>query len=224
MSSKHFMGYPTSFKGLDNQAIWFNEATGMFHAINQEYPIDVKDYTDSMARARGKWLKMDTESKHENKYYGYPVRPRIIAGEIWFDLERGFFHEVGENLPLVHSELTEGMKFVLDCWKDDFQNNKKDGLAYPLNTPVDDDVNHPSHYNTGEIEVLEYLTDKFGLPYVLGTLSKYAPRAGKKDDLLKDVSKIVFYAIWAQEVVLAAAENRNRCKPNELMSKFKERA
>lgn len=43
-----------------------------------------------------------------------------------------------------------------------------------------DVVNHPSHYTTGKIEVIDYIEDKdFG--YHLGNAIKYISRAGKKD-------------------------------------------
>ena len=43
-----------------------------------------------------------------------------------------------------------------------------------------DNVNHPSHYTNGNIEVIDFIEDK-NLPYHLGNAVKYISRAGKKD-------------------------------------------
>jgi len=77
-------------------------------------------------------------------------------------------------------------------------------------------VTRPPHYNEGTIETLEYLTQKFGLPYVLGQVSKYCARAEKKGSLLQDIEKAIFYSTWAKEVVLAKQEGRITCKPDDL--------
>lgn len=61
---------------------------------------------------------------------------------------------------------------------------------------MSDKVNHPSHYNTGTIEVIDYIDDKdFG--YNLGNAIKYISRAGKKDETktIEDLQK----AIWSIE-------------------------
>ena len=41
-------------------------------------------------------------------------------------------------------------------------------------------VNHPSHYNDGKIEVIDFIEDK-KLGFCLGNAIKYIARAGKKD-------------------------------------------
>ena len=55
-------------------------------------------------------------------------------------------------------------------------------------------VNHPSHYTDGKIEVIEYIEDKkFG--YCLGNAIKYISRAGKKnkDKEIEDLQKAIWY-------------------------------
>lgn len=53
-----------------------------------------------------------------------------------------------------------------------------------------DNVNHPSHYTNGKIEVWDFISDQ-KLNYARGNVIKYVCRAGKKDpskeleDLLK---------------------------------------
>lgn len=60
--------------------------------------------------------------------------------------------------------------------------------------PINDPVNHPSHYTAGGIEVLD-LIEAWGLGYHLGNVVKYVVRAGKKDPAktLEDLKKAQFY-------------------------------
>lgn len=57
-----------------------------------------------------------------------------------------------------------------------------------------DAVNHPAHYCTGQIEVIDYIEDK-GFPYHLGNAVKYISRAGRKDPekTVEDLRKAVWY-------------------------------
>ena len=57
-----------------------------------------------------------------------------------------------------------------------------------------DPVNHPSHYTSGSIEVIDYIEDK-GFPYHLGNAVKYISRAGRKDPekTIEDLRKAVWY-------------------------------
>ena len=57
-----------------------------------------------------------------------------------------------------------------------------------------DNVNHPSHYTNGNIEVIDFIEDK-NLPYHLGTAVKYISRAGQKDPekTAEDLQKAVWY-------------------------------
>lgn len=61
-------------------------------------------------------------------------------------------------------------------------------------TEVRDDVNHPSWYADGKIEVIDFIEDrKFG--YCLGNACKYIARAGRKDPEkeVQDLKKAVWY-------------------------------
>jgi len=64
------------------------------------------------------------------------------------------------------------------------------GGVEQLNNPV----NHPAHYTTGKIEVIDYIEDQ-KLPYHLGNAVKYISRAGKKDaeKTVEDLKKAVWY-------------------------------
>lgn len=57
-----------------------------------------------------------------------------------------------------------------------------------------DNVNHPSHYNDGKIEPIDYIEDK-KLNFHLGNVVKYVSRAGKKnpDKELEDLKKARWY-------------------------------
>lgn len=57
-----------------------------------------------------------------------------------------------------------------------------------------DNVNHPSHYTDGNIEVIDFIEDK-NLGFHLGNAIKYICRAGKKDKekTKEDIEKAIWY-------------------------------
>lgn len=57
-----------------------------------------------------------------------------------------------------------------------------------------DNVNHPSHYADGKIEVIDFIEDK-KLGFNLGNTVKYISRAGKKnpDKYVEDLQKAAWY-------------------------------
>ena len=59
---------------------------------------------------------------------------------------------------------------------------------------IGDNVNHPSHYTSGKIEVIDFIEDQ-KLPYHLGNVVKYVERAGKKDPTktVEDLKKASWY-------------------------------
>lgn len=59
---------------------------------------------------------------------------------------------------------------------------------------MSDNINHPSHYTSGKIEVIDFIEDQ-KLPYHLGNVVKYIARAGKKDPakLVEDLKKAAWY-------------------------------
>ena len=59
---------------------------------------------------------------------------------------------------------------------------------------VNDAVNHPAHYTSGKIEVIDFIEDQ-QFPYHLGNAVKYISRAGKKDPAktTEDIKKAVWY-------------------------------
>lgn len=68
------------------------------------------------------------------------------------------------------------------CWTED------------MLEPVNDNVNHPSHYTDGKIEVIDFIEDK-KLGFHLGNAIKYIARAGKKDKdkVVEDIQKAIWY-------------------------------
>ncbi len=59
---------------------------------------------------------------------------------------------------------------------------------------TNDNVNHPSHYTGGKIEVIDFIEDK-ELGFHLGNAVKYISRAGRKDadKTVEDLRKAVWY-------------------------------
>lgn len=59
---------------------------------------------------------------------------------------------------------------------------------------MSDTVNHPSHYNDGKIEVIDFIEDKH-LNFSCGNAVKYIARAGKKnpEKELEDLQKAAWY-------------------------------
>ena len=60
--------------------------------------------------------------------------------------------------------------------------------------PINDPINHPSHYTDGGIETIDFIEAK-GLNYNCGNATKYISRAGKKDTAERavDIAKAIWY-------------------------------
>lgn len=78
-------------------------------------------------------------------------------------------------------------------------------------------VTHPSHYNTGRIEVIEIIEDQ-GLGFHLGNAVKYICRAGRKDPEkhIEDLQKASWYISREIERLLAVREGRETVRPNDM--------
>ena len=60
-------------------------------------------------------------------------------------------------------------------------------------------VNHPSHYNSNGMEVIDVI-ERWGLGFELGNALKYICRAGRKDSsAIEDLEKAVWYSKRAEE-------------------------
>jgi hypothetical protein len=78
-------------------------------------------------------------------------------------------------------------------------------------------VSHPSHYNSGNIEVIEAIED-WKLNFHRGNAVKYTARAGKKnpDKEVEDLEKAVWYLKREIETLKAVKENRSAVRPNDM--------
>ncbi len=68
--------------------------------------------------------------------------------------------------------------------------DQKQNLEEKLDAVINDPVNHPSHYTSSKIEVIEYILDH-GFDYLLDNVVKYISRAGlkSKDTEIQDLEK-----------------------------------
>ena len=78
-------------------------------------------------------------------------------------------------------------------------------------------VSHPSHYNSGKIEVIEAIED-WGLNFHRGNAVKYTARAGKKDPNreIEDLEKAVWYLRREIENLKSRREGRQAVRPNDM--------
>lgn len=69
-------------------------------------------------------------------------------------------------------------------------------------------VEHPSHYNTGSIEVWDAIED-WGLDFFLGNVIKYTARAGKKkgESAVEDLLKATEYLRKKIELIKASSKS-----------------
>lgn len=67
----------------------------------------------------------------------------------------------------------------------------------PAQDPVDDDVNHPSHYTQGDIECIDAIKSMLGqdgyIAFLRGQVAKYNWRVLNKGNSVKDAKKAQFY-------------------------------
>ena len=101
--------------------------------------------------------------------------------------------------------IKECKEYYPNCCKDCFYSDTA-GLCCFKNRPTawcleiadkgtqPDSVNHPSHYTSGKIEVIDFIEDK-ELGFHLGNAVKYISRAGRKnpDKIVEDLQKAVWY-------------------------------
>lgn len=78
-------------------------------------------------------------------------------------------------------------------------------------------VTHPSHYNSGKIEVIEAIED-WGLGFHRGNAVKYVARAGKKDPSkeVEDLEKARWYLDREIERLKALKDGRDPVRPNDM--------
>lgn len=86
-----------------------------------------------------------------------------------------------------------------------------------LKTKKVDGVNHPAHYNRGNIECIEFIEDQgHGEGFCKGNAMKYLARAGAKGDEIEDLEKSIWYIRRHIELLRAKLEKRKPRRPNEM--------
>ena len=80
------------------------------------------------------------------------------------------------------------------CPVEDEADETDQHASAPTAKHTDNSINHPDYYNTGKIEVIDFVEDQ-KLGFHLGNAVKYICRAGKKDPHknVEDLKKAVWY-------------------------------
>lgn len=157
------------------------------------------------------WLLRVPEVEYEKYLVGVQDYPMNIAPKVFLDmiLEPAVptgFKIVDENnratIPIFEGTLEEVRSWLLQPspWHDSWRVvSSVIGPSSILWTPEqflertnerNSSINHPSHYNSGKIEVITFIEDQ-KLHFSLGNVIKYVCRAGKKDPskTLEDLMK-----------------------------------
>lgn len=95
--------------------------------------------------------------------------------------------KVNNKAPVISKTETTESYITADSVKDlyDVTTDKKPNR-------ITNAIDHPSHYNRGKIEVIDFIEDQ-GLSFHLGNVIKYVTRAGSKGDKLEDLKKARWY-------------------------------
>ena len=81
---------------------------------------------------------------------------------------------------------------IHDVTVDKWMTSSFNRSAKPMPAPVEDIVNHPTHYKTGGIETIDFIEAK-GLNYRLGNVVKYITRADHKGERKENLLKARWY-------------------------------
>lgn len=85
---------------------------------------------------------------------------------------------------------------------------------------MSESVNHPHHYASGKIEVIEAIED-WKLGFNRGNAIKYVARAGKKDPEkeIEDLEKAVWYLKREIEILTSQKLGKSPKRPNDMNAK-----
>jgi hypothetical protein len=72
-------------------------------------------------------------------------------------------------------------------------------------------VDHPKHYNTGQIEVIDAIED-WKLSFHLGNVVKYVARAMHKGNALEDLQKAMWYLQRQIDILSGGASPKEEAK------------
>jgi len=81
---------------------------------------------------------------------------------------------------------------------EDWKRGAQDSVGLQCESMLPDMVNHPPHYKSGSMEVIDVI-ESFGLGFCLGNSIKYILRAGKKGNAKQDLQKAIWYLTRAIE-------------------------
>lgn len=96
--------------------------------------------------------------------------------------------KVDESTPVISKMETTVKKISIK--KDDIKDISV--ITDKKHNAISNVIDHPSHYNRGKIEVIDFIEDQ-GLSFHLGNVIKYIARAGSKGDKLEDLKKARWY-------------------------------
>lgn len=94
--------------------------------------------------------------------------------------------KIDESTPVISKKETTESYITADAVKDLYVTTDVKPIS------ISNMVDHPSHYNKGKIEVIDFIEDQ-QLPFHLGNVIKYIARAGSKGDKLEDLKKAQWY-------------------------------
>lgn len=94
--------------------------------------------------------------------------------------------KIDESTPVISKKETTESYITADSTKDLYVTTDVKPIL------ISNAVDHPSHYNKGKIEVIDFIEDQ-QLPFHLGNVVKYIARAGSKGDKLEDLKKARWY-------------------------------
>lgn len=94
--------------------------------------------------------------------------------------------KVNESTPVISKKETTESYITADSTKDLYVTTDVKPIS------ISNAVDHPSRYNKGKIEVIDFIEDQ-QLPFHLSNVVKYIARAGSKGDKLEDLKKARWY-------------------------------
>ena len=87
---------------------------------------------------------------------------------------------------------------------------------------MNDNVNEPAHYTSGQIECIDAIKEALGdigfMAYCKGNVLKYLWRAGKKGDAREDLEKANVYLGWLLDTALEEEDFERRATLGEQMA------
>ena len=175
------------------------ELTGALKALNffdkflVDGPFNVTLYSDSayfINCYKAKWYVNWEKNGYKN------AKGETIANkELWINLIP-FFKNNSFSFEKVKGHSNDYFNNYVDRLAVEAREKKEEVFNEKIDSQKNNNasVNHPSHYNEGKIEVIEYILDR-NMNFCIGNAIKYLARAGFKyeDKYLEDLNKALWY-------------------------------